>query len=69
MSLIETNGDSRGVLKVLQERVSNQNLPEKYSQTSRLCQISMTPGEVFFSLYSLKRNPACLFEAYNLSTE
>ena len=26
MSVIETNGDSRGVLKVFQERVSNQNL-------------------------------------------
>ena len=56
MSVIETNGDSRGVLKVFQERVSNQNLLEKYSQTSRLCQTQHLhdPGEVFLSLYSLK---------------
>ena len=49
MSVIETNGDSRGVLKVFRERVSNQNLPEKYSQTSRLCQTQHLhdPGEVF----------------------
>ena len=56
MSVIETNGDSQGVLKVFRERVSNQNLPEKYSQTSRLCQTQHLhdPGEVFVSLYSLK---------------
>ena len=59
MSVIETNGDSQGVLKVFQERVSNQNLPEKYSQTSRLCQTQHLhdPGEVFLSLYSLKKKP------------
>ena len=56
MSVIETNGDSQGVLKVFRERVSNQNLPEKYSQTSRLCQTQHLhdPGEVFLSEYSLK---------------
>ena len=55
MSVIETNGDSRGVLKVFQERVSNQNLLEKYSQTSRLCQTQHPhdPGAVFFKRETL----------------
>ena len=63
MSVIETNGDSQGVLKVFRERVSNQNLPEKYSQTSRLCQTQHfhDPGEVFLSLYSLKEKPCLPF--------
>ena len=55
MSVIETNGDSQGVLKVFRERVSNQNLPEKYSQTSRLCQTQHLhdPGAVFFKRETL----------------